>query len=691
MPMPISTALFNKLRFRLFAAFGLLILLATAGGILSFQLLNAVRDYQQAALHTGSMVRWIAEARKQEKNFILTDRKLQAFYENGSIASLEKHRQAIDSFWLAVHALEQSDVIAERGLANTLQTAAVGLNLYEESFNKLVDAYKIRGFKDFGLEGEMRVLVHALQAGQTQEEQLYALTLRKHEKDFFLRADEKYIDKLNAVADAYIAFLDSAELTLTDEAYRVKNAQAVEAYRKHFNQIAGIERNIGLRPEEGLSGALAEHAAFLEPLIATIQNQLVEQAESVSQQARLAMLGSGLGMLGVGMLVAFLLANRISRPIILLTEVISQVRQGNYGATEKLQNIKRKDEVGSLVSSFRELVATLQQQMQQVSAQKEQLEQAAAKEAGRNRLNEAQARFERMIAARSEGLAVMADQLLAELIKFLNLQQGAIYILQGEEGKERYLEMISCYAYKRKKYQGAKISKGEGLIGASWQEQDCIYITDLPESYGKIASGLGHSKPKSLFICPIATDQGIEGILELAGLDTLSEELRLFIQQVAKSLATTVAAYRMQEQTEQLLEQAKQLTLTLQENEEELRQNVEEMQASQEELQAQRHSLQKELTQASALLQLHKKAIRKLYSMGVFVKDGQPYEFVNEESRRLLALPQAQQEIDSLLESGKESSCFTLGSVSYACTMGTIDPETKFFAFKKVEAQPEVS
>ena len=53
-------------------------------------------------------------------------------------------------------------------------------------------------------------------------------------------------------------------------------------------------------------------------------------------------------------------------------------------------------------------------------------------------------------------------------------------------------------------------------MGQCMQEKDLIYITDVPEQYVKITSGLGHATPRHILIIPLISDEKMVGAIELA-------------------------------------------------------------------------------------------------------------------------------------------------------------------------------
>ena len=56
-------------------------------------------------------------------------------------------------------------------------------------------------------------------------------------------------------------------------------------------------------------------------------------------------------------------------------------------------------------------------------------------------------------------------------------------MLDENKEKKEVLNLISIYAWKRKKYLEKQVEIGEGLLGQAVLEQDTLYITDVPNDF----------------------------------------------------------------------------------------------------------------------------------------------------------------------------------------------------------------
>ena len=195
------------------------------------------------------------------------------------------------------------------------------------------------------------------------------------------------------------------------------------------------------------------------------------------------------------------------------------------------------------------------------------------------------AKFGNILRKYNDNIKETFDELLKELVHYVDVEQGAILIINEEyEGNDKYLEIISTYAYNRHKYHKNRISLGEGISGEVVLEGKSIYISDLPEDYATITSGLGEAKPKYLFVAPLKLEDETYGAIELASFHEIEEYKRNFVEQLAENIASTIKNIKVNEKTKKLLDKFQEQSEAIKAQEEILKQNLEELQATQEDL-----------------------------------------------------------------------------------------------------------
>jgi len=121
-----------------------------------------------------------------------------------------------------------------------------------------------------------------------------------------------------------------------------------------------------------------------------------------------------------------------------------------------------------------------------------------------NWVNKGVALFSEILRNNTDDISKLTDILIKEIVKYLKANQGCIYLLEdSNSGVDKKLILKSTYAWERKKFQEKEIEIGEGLIGQAFVEQGTIYLTDVPDSYVNITSGLGAANPRSILIVPM--------------------------------------------------------------------------------------------------------------------------------------------------------------------------------------------
>jgi methyl-accepting chemotaxis protein len=191
----------------------------------------------------------------------------------------------------------------------------------------------------------------------------------------------------------------------------------------------------------------------------------------------------------------------------------------------------------------------------------------------------------------NETLDGLTNQVLRHLVKYLNANQGALFLLEGE-GQEQVLRQYACYAFDKKKFVEKEIAVGQGLLGQLVLEKEKIYMTDVPQDYVNITSGLGKANPSCVLLMPLKINEEVVGAMELASFQPMEDYQITFTEKVAVSIASAVSSARINQRTQYLLQEAQEQSEELKTQEEEMRQNMEELTATQEEIQ--RKSLEME-------------------------------------------------------------------------------------------------
>jgi HAMP domain-containing protein/PAS domain-containing protein len=239
---------------------------------------------------------------------------------------------------------------------------------------------------------------------------------------------------------------------------------------------------------------------------------------------------------------------------------------------------------------------------------RDKMSQVAESDRQRNWISEGLAKFANILREdKDRAVEEFTYDIVANLVKYTNANQGGLFIVNDREGDTPYLELLSSYAFEKRKYVDKIIHKGEGLVGEVFQEGSTVYITDVPNSYVNITSGLGDANPRCILIVPLKLNDEIFGVVELASFYEFLPFQIDFVEKLGESIASTFASIKTSKRTEQLLLESVQLGEQMKTQEEEMRQNLEELLATQNEVERQHQTISKQKTELEKALEDEKK------------------------------------------------------------------------------------
>ena len=169
------------------------------------------------------------------------------------------------------------------------------------------------------------------------------------------------------------------------------------------------------------------------------------------------------------------------------------------------------------------------------------------------------AHFADILRSHLDSTEAFSDQVIRQLVKYLGVNQGGIFVKTEVDG-DTWFELTACYAYDRKKYVKKRWAPGEGLVGQCALEQQTILLTNVPDQYTTITSGLGEATPSTLVIVPLRWNEEVYGVIELASFKELPPHQISFVEKVAESIASSLSTVQTSAHMHQLLQTSQQLT-----------------------------------------------------------------------------------------------------------------------------------
>ncbi len=235
----------------------------------------------------------------------------------------------------------------------------------------------------------------------------------------------------------------------------------------------------------------------------------------------------------------------------------------------------------------------------------ERIETAKESDLKRSWVNEGIAGLHNVLRSDNDKLEVLCDHIISYLVRYLNANQAGLFLTSEAVAGKQTLQLISCYAYERKKFLTKTVKAGEGLVGQVYLEKRRIFLKEIPEDYINITSGLGHAPPRYLVVLPLKSEEQVLGVLEISTFACFEENHLELLDKASEIIATNISTKRINENTMKLLTESQQQAEEMKAQEEEMRQNMEELAATQEDSKRKEEELKK------VLVELKKNEVRQ--------------------------------------------------------------------------------
>ncbi|HXP01203.1 MAG TPA: response regulator [Luteibacter sp.] len=194
----------------------------------------------------------------------------------------------------------------------------------------------------------------------------------------------------------------------------------------------------------------------------------------------------------------------------------------------------------------------------------------------------------------------LANVILAFLARFLGAEAGILF-KSTDKGFERVgaLGVVSDHG-------GSDPAVPAGnLLSRAVEEKRVVVVSDVPDGYFKIGSGLGHAVPRHVVIAPGINDGNVQGVVELGFFHPVDPDVVALLEQASPAIGIALRSAAYRAELSRLLEQTLRQSEALQAQSEELRVSNEELEEQSRALRESQHELesqQAELEQTNAHL-----------------------------------------------------------------------------------------
>ncbi len=240
--------------------------------------------------------------------------------------------------------------------SNTLHIHSSLLQV-KENLHKRDSIYKVlttlatkRGFKDYGLIGEMRYHAHKLESDLSINK-TSLLSLRRREKDYIIRHENQYVTK-------YFEIFNKLKNDLINHNNKEGLTQLI-AYSNLFKIIVDLDIKMGLHDNSGLKENLNQLDELLEERITSlIEFVNINNTQKIHKQRKTLIFIIAFAIL-ICFFITNILSSQITKPLTRLTFFIEKIIFNDFKSLPKVNLKKGTRETIILYQEFSQMIEQL--------------------------------------------------------------------------------------------------------------------------------------------------------------------------------------------------------------------------------------------------------------------------------------------------------------------------------------------
>jgi methyl-accepting chemotaxis protein len=325
---------------------GVLILaMALMLGLLTYAS-NALQHDINKATNIGKIESSVLQLRRNEKDFLA-----------------RKDLKYLDKFDKNMKGLQQQVSFLKGDLENSglkfdeFSSLQSILTKYDQHFKELVKIQQYIGLhaKD-GLYGKLRSAVHDVEeliGNDDYKLRSGMLQLRRNEKDFMLRLDDKYVDRLKNNTIELISNVNNSSFPSE------KKSQIVDflsAYETGFSNLVTAQKKIGYHAKMGVLAEMRATVHQVDSVLEALVNKTKQAVDDDANFVNMMAYGLFVLVLVVGVILALAISKSILARITYLQTVMEKIAKTN-DLTIKV-DVNGNDELASMANVFNQMLTS---------------------------------------------------------------------------------------------------------------------------------------------------------------------------------------------------------------------------------------------------------------------------------------------------------------------------------------------
>jgi PAS domain S-box-containing protein len=339
----------KSLRYRLLAWF-LAFVLLTAALIVPANLIYQSREKSIGLVsqQIGSLHIDFLKDTKAVNDFLTTEPANTDFFVKGNNPYLSYHINKSAGILTSLHKTKNSGLIRDFGISNNLDGLEVNLKHYNILLDSLVYLVYKRGYRNFGLEGELYNYGAMLESapGLSSGD---VFRLRKIENDYFFNHDTASVAQFSRIA---------AGLKKTGPG-NLKTNELIDNYEEAFLRLVDLDSQTGIRKNIALKAQLNKQSADIENIFSQVTAKSLTMQEAMLKRLSGFYVLSLILILILSVFFSYAASRHIVSHLEALTNYISVLSSSQLDQTHSIDLHNSAREIKQIYREFRHLFSML--------------------------------------------------------------------------------------------------------------------------------------------------------------------------------------------------------------------------------------------------------------------------------------------------------------------------------------------
>jgi len=301
---------------KLFLGFGAVLVLTAALGIVAFLQIGAMSDQADIMGKSADLKSEMKTVRQQEKNYVIRMDQASIDSTNAAVANVKS---------LTTELTGMVETVEDRTAIEEVKTT---IPKYESAFDELQTLTDVKDEQLATCENSARDIEDAIKgssADQATEDALIIdlLVVRRAEKNYVAREDEKYVTQVADEVNALKADADAAAITGAEKS-AIKSA--ADTYLKDFNAYVSTTEDI--TDIQSTDGPLVQSGRGIDAAATKLLGNAQAAAEKAASTATMFVIAFIIAAIAVGVGIAIVVTRSLVGPITDVVRVVKDFAAG---------------------------------------------------------------------------------------------------------------------------------------------------------------------------------------------------------------------------------------------------------------------------------------------------------------------------------------------------------------------------